>query len=245
VNDLEARLIALADDVAFPATPALEAPVRAAIAREPRRRRRAQLRLVLVLAVLAALAGLALSPGARSAVLRFFGFGAVRVELRHAPLPPPRTTLDRLTLGRPATLAEARRLLGAPPPLPVVLGPPDAVYVDADGRVSVVYAPGPARPPAVAPGIAVLVSVLRGHDVTAKFVADSGSEPSFVTVGRYTGFFVAAPHEVASLRPDGSLRQETLRLAAPTLIVQANEYTVRLEARTTEAELVSYAETIP
>ena len=79
MRDLERELRELGAAIAVPATPDFAGEVRTRLpaARVARQRRR----LVLALALLAVvLVGLAASP-ARTAILRFFGIGAVRIEL--------------------------------------------------------------------------------------------------------------------------------------------------------------------
>ena len=127
MRDLERDLHEVARALAVPATPDLASAVRDVLpARAPAPR---PLRPALVLAIVIAagvVAGLAISP-ARTAVLRFFGIGAVHVQL-----------VDRLPAVAPeAPLAVGSEIDPAEAPfrisVPDVLGDPDAVY--ASGNV--------------------------------------------------------------------------------------------------------------
>src|SRR4051794_33799864 len=146
--ELETRLRALGDEVAWPPTPDLAASVRATLAvrhdpgadaadaapgRDPaaaarRRRRRAAVAAAAAALVLVPAAGAAAFPGARDDVLEWLGLR--HTELHRTPAPPPpapaRTGLD---LGRRTTLAGAARRAGFTPLVPARLGAPDAVRV--------------------------------------------------------------------------------------------------------------------
>jgi hypothetical protein len=124
MRDLERDLQELGLAIAVPATPDLAATVRDGLpSRSPAPRR---LRPVLVLALVVAVGVLAVSP-ARTAILRFFGIGAVQVEL-----------VDRLPAVDPgAPLVFGSEIEPGEAPfrisVPAVLGDPDAVY--ASGNV--------------------------------------------------------------------------------------------------------------
>jgi hypothetical protein len=125
--DLERRLAAAAPYAEFPPTPDLAGSARS---RLPERRPRRRLRVAFVVAVAfatIACAVLALSPGARSAVVDLLDqIPGIEIE-RAAALPdvPYRT---RPSYGVEVTLAEARRRFGRPLQLPQELGTPDHVY---------------------------------------------------------------------------------------------------------------------
>ena len=137
MSELELRLNALRDEIAWPETPAFE------LAHERRQARRLPLRpLALGLAILLAiLAGvLALSPGARSAFLEIFHIRGATVE-RVETLPDVRA--QRLDYGKRVTREEAERRSGFQV---LDLGSkPDAIFIRPDGLVSVVYG-DPSRP---------------------------------------------------------------------------------------------------
>jgi hypothetical protein len=125
--DLERRLAAAAPYADFPPTPDLASAARG---RLPERRQRRRLRIAMAFAVvLAALAGaiLALSPGARSAIVDLLDrIPGIEIE-RVAELPdaPYRSTPD---YGVEVSLDEAERHFGRPLLLPRLLGTPDRFY---------------------------------------------------------------------------------------------------------------------
>jgi hypothetical protein len=125
--ELERRLAAAAPYADFPPTPDL---ARAARLRLPERRPRRRLRVAVAFAVaLAAIVGavLALSPGARSAVVDLLDrIPGIEIE-RASALPdvPYRSTPD---YGIPVSLAEAQRHFRRPLRLPSELGTPDRFY---------------------------------------------------------------------------------------------------------------------
>lgn len=127
MTELERRLAAAAPYADFPPTPDLAGSARR---RLPEQRPRSRRRLALVVAfAVAAVTGvvLALSPGARSAVVDLFDrIPGIEIE-RAAELPdvPYRT---RPLYGPEVSLAEARRRFGRPLQLPSKLGTPDHVY---------------------------------------------------------------------------------------------------------------------
>src|SRR4051812_49373408 len=104
--ELERELQALAVD--WPPTPDVAAAVVAQLGDErPRRRWRPRLAAAAAALLVAAGAAVAVEP-ARSAVLRWLGFGAVRIELREPRIAPG----ARLDAGTPVTLAGARDAVG-------------------------------------------------------------------------------------------------------------------------------------
>ena len=135
MSELELRLAALRDEVAFPPTPDLAARVAA----PARARRLRPLAVALAVAlVAAATAVLAFSPGARSAFLELFRLqGATVSRIDRLPQVEP-VALD---LGERVTRQEAERRLGF---RLLDLGEPDAIHV-RDGIASLVY--GPAERP--------------------------------------------------------------------------------------------------
>jgi hypothetical protein len=105
--DLAHELSSLAEHVDWPATPELRLEL------EPRARRRSRRPLVAALAVAAilALAAAFAVPESRGAILRFLHLGGVTIE-RVDTLPPAEQRPLEAGLGRPVTLAEAKRLFG-------------------------------------------------------------------------------------------------------------------------------------
>jgi hypothetical protein len=232
MTDVEQRLAALRDDVAWPPTPDLATPVGARIAAESRRRRAPLLlrapalrpiAVAALVALLAAAALLAASPGVRARVADWLGVGAVRVQrVERLPAVAPGARLD---LGRRTTLAAARRASPLPVAVPAIrgLGAPDAVYVDRRPRtagVSLLY--GPRRGlPRTRQGAGALLTMLAGGDVAlVKKLLGSGAGVEPVDVSGAFGVFVAADHV---LEPPG-------RLAGNTVLWERDGVTYRLES---------------
>jgi len=231
VSDLERALREL--DVAWPETPDLAAAVMTRVAaREAPPRRAPRRRLILAYAAVAlvVLAGgtLAVSPDARSTVLRWLGLGSV--EIRRAPLEPG---LGReLGLGQP--LAEVPR--GAP--LPRALGTPDAAYetmlADGSTAVSLLYR-GPPR---------VLVQSFRAtvEPFIEKTVAMS-SQVERVTVDGARGYWITGAHGFA-YRSGAAAGFEEQRLADRTLLVERDGLLIRVEGALAKERAVAIARSV-
>jgi hypothetical protein len=229
MTDLEQQLVALRDEVAWPATPDLAGAVAARIAGEPRRAR-ARLALpalrpaaiaLVALAVLAVVAAtLAAAPGVRARIADWLGIGAVRIE-RVERLPDVGRAAD-LGLGRRTTLAAARRSAGVPVPIVAALGPPDAVYVDTaiDRSASLVYVARRGLP-AATNGIGALLTILPDGDVgVVKKLLGAGTTVTGVDVNGAPGVFISGAEHV--IEPPN-------RLAGNTLLWVRGGATYRLE----------------
>lgn len=224
MRDLERELRELGAAIAIPATPDLAAEVRTRLPLErPDRRRR---RLVLALAVLAAvLVGLAASP-ARTAILRFFGIGAVRVEI-----------VDRLPAVEPSSpIAPGRQITPAETPFRLLrsdlLGEPDRIYVDGD-VVTLLYG-SPER-------VRLLVTQIGTAELRPELVkklATASTDMRFVTLAGLPGpalWIEGEPHVV--VLPDAPPR-----LARNTLVWAQSGRTLRLEGALGEPAAVKIAE---
>jgi hypothetical protein len=230
MTDLEQQLVALRDEVAWPATPDLAGAVAARIAGEPRRAR-ARLALpalrpaaiaLVALTILAVVAAtLAAAPGVRARIADWLGIGAVRIE-RVERLPDVGPAAD-LGLGRRTTLAAARRSAGVSVPIVAALGPPDAVYVDTatlDRSASLVYVARRGLP-AATNGIGALLTILPDGDVgVVKKLLGAGTTVTGVDVNGAPGVFISGEEHV--IEPPG-------RLAGNTLLWVRGGATYRLE----------------
>jgi hypothetical protein len=235
MSDLERELLALRDEVAWPATPDLAAAVQARIAREPRPARsrgRAWLprriapALVVVLIVLLAIGTLlAASPGVRATLRDWLGIGAVSVQRVHRlPDLAPARTLD---LGRRVTAAQAERHLGHPLARVRALGEPDAIYAgDAmvPATVSLVYVPRAGLPASTA-GVGALLDEIDTDSLPFihKFV-DARAPVVAVDVNGAPGLFIAGKHAVDL--PD----EFKPRAAGNTVVWVRHGITYRLES---------------
>ena len=239
MTELEPRLAALRDDVAWPPTPDIAGAVAARIAAEPAQRAwrpwpalrmpglpvvRPATTLTAAALALAIAVTLAASPAVRARVADWLGIGAVRVErVDRLPRVGPAANLD---LGRRTSAAGARRATDLPVPAIRALGAPDGIYATPAGRagaarVSVVYVARPGLPAATR-GIGALLTVLPGGDeAIVKKVAGSGTDVEFVDVAGAIGVFLSGEQHVVG--PPN-------RLAGNTLIWVRGAVTYRLEA---------------
>ena len=225
--DLERELRALADAIAFPETPEVAVQVRRRLpphAHSTRPRRLALVAAVLLAVLVAALA----VPQARTAIFRFFGIGAVRVEF-----------VERLPAVEPgAPLPLGKRIAADEAPLPVLdsdlLGAPDGIY--ANGNVVTVLwgSPGSVR---------LLLTEIGGAplppEVVKKVVATT-THASFIEITGASGpgaWIEGAPHALF-------LPGAPPRLAANTLVWRRGELTLRLEGAASVDEAVRIAESL-
>ena len=228
MTELETRLVALRDELAWPATPDLAAGAAARIAAEPDRRRRwagpprwprPAPALAVVLAAVSRPACCSPPPRA-SAPAWPTGWGSARsVSSASSACPrsvPPTTS----GLGERTTLAAARR--DAPVPTVTALGRPDGVYVgetDFGPSVSLVYV-ARAGPPPSRHGIGALLSVLPGDALAlVRKLVDPSVRLRPVRVDGARGLFVEGRHVLVPPR----------RLAGSTLVWTTGGATYRLE----------------
>lgn len=237
-SDVSARLRSLAGEVAWPETPDLVPGVRTAIAEAPAPGTRRFPRLVLASAAVLAvvLAGtLVFAPGVRTAVARWLGIEGVRIETT----PGPGTTgvtpgSPELGLGTEVDLATARASVDHTVRLPEDLGAPDRVYLDREvpgGKVSLVYDRAGSELPIVIgqfPGSLERAAITKSVDFGATSI-------DIVEVRGATGYWISGgAHEVAYVAPDGTVRMDSQRYAANTLLWHSEGVTYRIE---TEAGL--------
>jgi hypothetical protein len=230
VSELELRLSALRDELAWPETPRLEATFDRRPARAPRMRPLA-LALAVLLAVLAGV--LALSPGARSAFLEIFRLQGATVE-RVERL--PEVEVRAIDFGEQVSQEEAERRVGFEL---LGLGEPDAVYVRDGGIATFLY--GDLQEPRL------LLTQARGR-IFEGFIqksAGSGTEVERVTVDGSPGLFVSGDdHFVMFVNPDGEIDDERSFLAGTTLLWNRGDVLFRLEADVTRAEALELAGTL-
>ncbi len=254
VDPLEAELRDLGRHLDVPPPPDVAAAVRARLAAgddpESRRRGRWEHPVVKAAAVLAVVfAGLlVVSPQVRAAVVDLFRFAGIEfhqgeespvpVDGRYAPLPGERTT----------DLDVARATVEFRIWVPDVLGPPDLV-VAADGDpprvISLLYFAGPGRPP-VEPGSdgpALRIDQFQGSisPVFDKYLTFN-AEP--VALGSYLGFWLDEAHPVLYVDRTGDIREESARMSAKTLVVEAGGTTLRIEGELTKERAIEIAHSL-
>jgi hypothetical protein len=238
VTALEQELRAVAFDVEWPSTPDLETVVAERIAGAPvERRRPSWLRpLAIAAAVLIVAAGavLAFTPGARSAVLRFFhlqGATVVRVD----ELPPIQSGAG-LGLGLLMPREDAQRTVGFALRLPPDHRP-DRVYLDPQigrGAVSVVWC---------CPRVVLTQFVGEATPYVEK-MAGPGTSIEYVLVGDHAGVWVAGRAHAVIFRDETGTIRDRPRLAKNVLLWEDGRVTLRLEGDFTKARALAIARSL-
>jgi hypothetical protein len=226
MTELELALVELGRSLELPPTPDLAARVAARIA--PRRRLPVR-RVALALAAIAVAVGIAFAvPPARSAILRFFGFGAVRIE-RVQTLPAAQERPLGADLGPTVSPAQAREALHGRLLLPAG-GEHATLHLAPGGVVSLLLR---------SHGRLVLLSELpfAGEPALKKVAGEATRiEPAEVD-GKPALWLTGAPH--LYIFPGAPQR-----LAGNVLIWQRQGITLRLEGRLTEAQALELAQSV-
>jgi hypothetical protein len=235
MSELELRLNALQDEIAWPETPTFETLTFEPVF-ERRQARRLPLRpLALGFAILlAVLAGvLALSPGARSAFLEIFHLRGATVESVETL---PEVDVQTIDFGEEVSREDAERRVGFEL---VDIGEPDSVFVRDDRMASLVY--GSVEKPRL------VLSELRGTvwDGFIKKVGSSRTRIEQVTVDRERGLFISGEkHFVMFLGPDSVITDEPTFLAGTVLLWNRGDLLLRLEGDLTRAEALELARSV-
>jgi hypothetical protein len=230
MSELELRLNALREEIAWPETPRLELALDRRPARASRLRPLA-LGFAILLAVLAGV--LALSPGARSAFLEIFRLKGATVE-RIEKL--PEVEVQSIDFGERVSREEAERRVGFEL---VDLGKPDAVFVRGDRMASLVY--GSADKPRL------VLSELRGAvwEGMVKKVGGPGTRIDQVTVGGRRGLFITGDqHFVMFFDENGAITDEPTYLAGTVLLWNRGPLLLRLEGDLTRPEALELANSV-
>jgi hypothetical protein len=241
--ELERMLRESSEDFAFPRTPAivdallpeLRAP------REPWYRRR----LALVAALAAALvAGVAATPGGRSAVGDLIDrLPGVRVE-RVERLRPFALDVTGPYLGEPSTLEDARRLASFTVRVPTSgeLADPDVVHYRSDvvGGIVILIAGSAERP-------RLLLTQWRGDLSSADYeVAGPGGRAEGIEVDGRPAVWLEGPTQATYTFVGADLKRhkEALRVGANVLLWSDGPVAYRLEGHLTRDEAVAIAESL-
>jgi hypothetical protein len=207
-------------------------------------------------ALLIALSALLVYTPTRSAIADWVNVHVFfqRIHVLPTPTPQPSGPLgERLGLGTPTTLTEAQSHLAWQITVPASLGQPDEVYLQlppvgaARGEVTLVYSTRPGIPVANQTGVAVLITEARGKVDTNFFgkMLGSGTTIEPVTIAGHQGYWIAgSPHVFIFLDADGSFRDETMRLATNTLILDDGGTIVRIEGNLTQAQAAQIASSL-
>lgn len=247
MTELERRLERLAAAVEVPSTPDLATRVTAALSADAWRRRwwPAWAGAGVVAATL--LVALVVAP-VRSAIADWLGIGGVAVDLSTEPLPDP-GPVD-IDLGRSVSLDTARAAVEFPLLVPAALGQPDEVRLaeaPTGALVYLVYAASDELPAAPGTGVGALVTQFRaslaGGTIT-KVVPPDGSVDE-VEVRGVPGLWISGEmHLIGYLLPDRSVIDDSIRLAANTLLWEEGGITYRLESALELEETLEVAESM-
>lgn len=253
--DLEQQLSLLSAQIEWPATPNLVPAVRALITapvalRAPWYHSRWALAAAAVIVALVAL--VAYQPS-RDAIADWVNVHVFfqRVPVVPTPSPLPAGPLGkRLGLGDQTTLAGSQQKVTWRVTVPSRLGDPDEVYLQlppsapAQGEVTLVYASRPNIPVAGETGVSVLVTEARGSvnkNIFGKMLGP-GTTIEEVTVAGHHGFWIAgSPHAFFFLDANGNFKDETMRLATNTLVIDVDGTIVRIEGNLTKAQALDIA----
>lgn len=190
------------------------------------------------------------SPEVRAAAREILRIGGIEIfpVPSVSPRPSPSSSPSIAISGQRMTLEEARRSVSFAIRLPdaPALGAPDDVVVDTVPvqRLTLVYRERQTIPTSPHAGVAALVVEVRGGVEPAFFGKGVGPDTTIepVSVGGAQGYWLeGAPHFFFVRAPDGSIRDETLRLAGNTLIWLADGVTYRLEADISRDEALGIA----
>jgi len=247
---------------------AAEGPAVPAAAPAPPPRRRLSVRLPVLRALhpgvawalivlLVALAGVAATPSARSAVLEWLGLKGAEIERREPDAPPAparRGALgEDLLLGRAVTLPAAVKAAGFDVVVPddPALGDPDAVYfADTDtppgGRVALVYGPRRGVVRSAQSGVGLLVEQFAATtSPVIQKAAGEGVVLESITVDGEPGYFLSgAPHGFAFVDRTGNAQFEDQRLAGNTLLLERRGLLVRIEGRISKDRAIALARSL-
>ncbi|MEV6814002.1 hypothetical protein [Micromonospora sp. NPDC051296] len=242
MDDLERELRDLSAWLETPEPPDVTAQVRARLAAEPgsaparprwwRRRWR-----YAVAAALAALLIALLPPGRAAladAVTGLLRFAGITISTSSEPVLPTGSP-SPLPAQRSAELEEAQRAVRFPIRVPTKLGPPERVLVaDPDGtgshRVATLLYRGELR-----------LDAFDGRLDPVFFKQAGGAGAEWTQVGGQQAVWVGGPHPVSYVDRSGTVREESARLAAATLIWEEGGVSYRLEGQLTMTEAVEIA----
>ena len=238
MNDLEQRLRALGDEIAFPATPEFALPY---AVQAPRRPRLVWVGIALALVAVCLGAVLAASPSARSGLRDLFGIGSVRV-IRVADPPTATETLEKparlVPFGRPVSLAAARRAVDFELLLPESINgkPPARIYLDrtiGGGLVSIVWCCSPRI---------VLTQLLGQEFAFLRKTVGPATTIEEVSVDGLEGLWIeGSDHILRIVDTEGLFRERAVLVRGGVLVWVDRGVTFRLEGEVGKAEALAIA----
>ncbi len=254
IIELEHQLSTLSRDLEWPSTPNLASSVTARITSAPVRRPWFHSRWALAAVVMLMAAGALLAyPDSRDAIAEWLNLHTriERVPQVSTPTPqPPGPLGKRLGLGGRTTLTDARSKVSWQVLVPASLGQPDEVYLQPSqggppqGEATLVYAARPGIATSGQTGVGALITEARGAVASNFFgkMIGPGTTLEEVTVGGHHGYWIAgAPNVFFFLDADGNIRNETVRLAGNTLLIDYGGTVVRIEGTLTKAQALDIA----
>jgi hypothetical protein len=237
--DIERELRDLARALDLPEAPDLTGRVRERLTSAPSRGHRRALILVAATLVAAACAALAV-PQARTSILDWLGLSGVSIErVPTQPVAPERP--DDLGLGAIVGLDEARDRAAFDVVVPD--GEPDEVRFSDQlpgGQVAFVWL-------AEDGDLDVLLTEFRANldrEFMQKMAGPDTTIEQFKLNGESAVWLSGAPHGFTYRDLTGQVREETLRLAGPTLLWQRGSVIFRLEGALTRDEAVAFADAL-
>jgi hypothetical protein len=243
-DELRSALADLGDHIDYPHTADLSGAVisrlRAGDAgrAEPHRRVRA---LAVAAAVL--VVGVVALPAPRHAVADWLGIGGVDV-VRVDAIPPNLSTTFQL--GREVSVAEAQQIAPFTVMQPSALGPADKVYAGEPSAesVSLAWRPDDQLPEIRDTGVGLLLTEIPAtiDQTLLQKRLDASTKVEIVTVGAEPAYWISGgQHELLYLNPDGTVRNDTTRLSANTLVWSSGGVTFRMESNLDRAAAISLA----
>ena len=229
--DIDSALAELSTRIDYPATPELANRVVRAIATQRRSRRRT---LRLGIAVAGIVAVVAFIPASRDQVAAWLGLRGVTII--ETPFDSPAG--NGLELGSPVSLEEATRRAGFEPLLSSNLGEPYNVFVE-NGRIWMLFEPGPLLPEMSLPGVGAIVMQFRpehGPGIV-KGVGVEGAE--YIQFGGVFAVWIEGPHELMLMVPSGNAGDG--RSVGNTLLWETESLTIRIETGLTQPSVLEIA----
>lgn len=231
---VESKLASLGESIDWPTpSPHLAQRVVARIESEmvEVRRRGWRRPAIALAAVLMVTIVMALSPSAREAVADLLGAAGIRIGFTADPTPAAGADLN---LGEPLPINDLPgvvdfdvRIPGGEDP-----GPPDAVYVNDGGQVTMVWVGTPILPAAGESDIGLLLTQHKsngGQEVAEKSVGPETGVQRLTVEGQPALWIDGAAHRFTLLDAEGNPIEETTRLAANVLLWDARGISHRLE----------------
>ena len=256
--DLEQRLSVLVAEIDWPPTPDLGTRVRARItAPAPTQRPWFQSRWAMAAAaVLVVLAALIAYTPSREAIASWINVHTIFTRVNQLPTPSPQPSGPlgkRLGLGNPTTLDQAQSKVTWHILVPASLGQPDEVYLQfppdgpPQGEVTLVYKSRPGLKTSGQTGVAVLITEASGKVDAQMFgkMLGNGTNLEEVTVNGHQGYWISGqPHVFFFIDANGNFRDETLRLATNTLLIDDSGTVIRIEGDLTKAQALEIASSL-